>query len=164
MDVFILIGASGSGKTTWHKRNLPRATVVSADDYFMHDDEYQFDPSKLPQAHGKALTAFLAATDNRDTAVVVDNTNTTIAEIAPYIAVAQARDYRVTCIYFANQYGNTHGVPPRVVGDQAGRIARMRQDWPGYWPHVYRIDASAPPSMYALDLREIVARARHKED
>lgn len=103
--VIVLSGVSGSGKSTYAKglaNDSAYATnghvlIVSADDHFMKDGQYSFDPSKLSEAHGECFRRFLFALDRagRDgpggsDTVVVDNTNTTSEEIAPYMLAAQA--------------------------------------------------------------------------
>src|SRR5262245_10531054 len=99
--VIVLSGVSGSGKSTYAKKILNDSShgnvaIVSADDYFMIGGKYQFDPLKLSWAHGECFRKFLLVID-RDgrcssaaNIVVVDNTNTTSEEIAPYMLGAQA--------------------------------------------------------------------------
>lgn len=68
---------------------------------------YRFDPAKLPEAHAQCLKKFIrTAQGNTGGAlgdvIIVDNTNSTVAEIAPYYAIAEAYGYdtrilRVRC-------------------------------------------------------------------
>ena len=90
--VTVYCGAPGSGKSTLVAKDHPRGTVCSSDHYFLSDrGEYRFDPSLLPEAHAACLKKFVrAVTLDIGGDVVVDNTNTTVAEIAPYAALALA--------------------------------------------------------------------------
>lgn len=139
---FILIGPSGSGKSTWTTRNLPEGTVLcSADDYFMQDDgEYRFDPSQLKQAHGACLREYLNAAREAQH-MCVDNTNTTIAEVAPYIAVAQAYAYDIRAIFFDTPWRvcaerNTKGVDLSTVLRMHMQAEHTIRKWPPFWPKI----------------------------
>lgn len=110
--VVILSGVSGSGKSTlarklWNDLG-PGAycKVVSADDYFVQKynggrEEYKFDPTKLSNAHGACFKSFndlLYFERGLYDLLIVDNTNTTAVEIAPYILGAQAFECEVEII------------------------------------------------------------------
>lgn len=93
--VIILSGISGSGKSTYGRKLLEGAlwtSVCSADDYFMVGSEYRFDASKLSLAHGQCFKKFIDLLKGGDQVVVVDNTNTSVVEIAPYVLGGQAWD------------------------------------------------------------------------
>jgi GTPase SAR1 family protein len=102
--VIILSGISGSGKSTLARKlcaqeneeteGQGQPAIVSADDYFTKGGVYTFDPSKLSEAHGECFFNFIGHMRHLSTLVVVDNTNTTEAEIAPYVLGAQAFDYK----------------------------------------------------------------------
>lgn len=110
-QVKILSGVSGSGKSTYatnlqneneaDMRGTYYCTIFSADNYFMIDGEYRFDPAKLGEAHAKCFREYIE-TLNADTTwcdlVIVDNTNATVAEIAPYVLGAQAYGWDVEII------------------------------------------------------------------
>ncbi len=112
MKCFILQGVSGSGKSALARRmqrdaHEEHCVIVSADHFFMVDGAYRFDPAKLPEAHAQCLKKFIRmAQGNTGGAlgdiIIVDNTNSTVAEIAPYYAIAEAYGYdtrilRVRC-------------------------------------------------------------------
>lgn len=144
--VIILRGPSGCGKSTYVRRtldlhqapfDLPElawsqehgyAKIVSSDSYFMIDGRYVFDPKKLGLSHGSCLLDFIAAMGQYNT-VVVDNTNTTVVEIAPYVAVAEAHNYSVEihCLPYHKiakdlEARNTHGVPESTILKQIQRL------------------------------------------
>lgn len=98
-EVIVLQGASGAGKSTYAARLVKDAiaadktfTIVSADDFFITPTrQYLFDPSRLSEAHGTCFARFLQALTQRIDVVIVDNTNTTAVEIAPYMLATSAQ-------------------------------------------------------------------------
>lgn len=113
--------------------------VVSADFWFENEKgEYEFDPKLLGEAHAECLRSFVNLVQHHPDLVIVDNTNTTVAEIAPYYAVAQAfrhsvRIHQVPCdpeVAFAR---NQHGVP------REGILAMQK-----------RLDAFSPPPWWQI--------------
>jgi predicted kinase len=135
--VTIMSGVSGSGKSTFVARHLPDAFVISADHFFVGaDGAYRFDPRLLPAAHADCMRRFVAeVTAGRDH-VVVDNTNTTAVEIAPYYSVARAFNaavqlVRVSCDPAVAAARNRHGVPLASIEAQATRLATL--ELPPFW-------------------------------
>jgi hypothetical protein len=149
MRVEILRGLSGSGKSTYvaKMKDDEVIKVVSADTFFTHEDGYHFDPCLLPAAHGECIRKFIYLMqwtghktkwggDEKDpTVVIVDNTNTTAAEIAPYYAIAEAYRVPVEIVEFDIDVEvavarNLHNVPRRGIERQA---ANMMQPLPPWW-------------------------------
>lgn len=136
--VIILAGVSGSGKSTIAA--MCRGEVVSADHFFLDKEGvYQFDPAKLPEAHGWCLRRFVALLQDCTASVVVDNTNTTVAELAPYAALALAYGYdlRIVIVECDPRIAferNKHGVPLASVEAQASRLACLAASLPPWWP------------------------------
>lgn len=114
-NVIVMSGVSGSGKTTHalklmaeyeEMRAITKRTdpiydcrKVSADDHFYDlDGKYKFDPSQLSEAHGACFRNFINALRDSTELVIVDNTNTTAVEIAPYMLGAQAFAYEVRIV------------------------------------------------------------------
>jgi predicted kinase len=107
LECIILIGLPGAGKTTFYRRHFASHTHVSKDLW--------------PKASGRderqrrAIDEALAAGQS----VVVDNTHPAIADRAPIIAAARARDAHVVG-YFVD-------VTTRVaVARNAGRTGREK--------------------------------------
>lgn len=113
LQCYILSGVSGAGKTTWIQKQpwAANADIHSADHFFVQaDGSYLFDWEKLPEAHHECLRRFLRGIRNgyhakskgaplEGMAVqVVDNTNLTSEEIAPFYASAKAHGYEVTLV------------------------------------------------------------------
>lgn len=127
--VIILSGLPGSGKTYYADTLLrqwgtSRCRVVSADSFFVNKHgDYNFDPMKIGEAHEWCFYRFLCAIgwgpDPRSDLVIVDNTNLSAIEIAPYYLAGRSQGYevviqRVTCdpeVAFVRQ---RHGVPKEV--------------------------------------------------
>lgn len=138
--VMILRGISGSGKTTFQKKHCDfSCRVVSADDWFMLGGAYRFDPTELGNAHGHCLRRFIRAMGDRAD-VVVDNTNTTLVEIAPYISIAMAYEdasievVELMCDVETAAARNTHGVPLVGVQRMQENLRKSGAEWPMFWP------------------------------
>ncbi len=146
MNVYIMCGVSGSGKSTaaesFRTDRILGSAVVSADDYFINPitGNYDFDPALISKAHAECLNAFIACLNsiaNFDV-LVVDNTNTTLLEIAPYYTTARALrpDCKVHLVVvecdpeIANAR-NSHGVPLATTVRQASNIRQLVI--PPYW-------------------------------
>jgi predicted kinase len=114
-------GVPGSGKSTLAK--LINGAVVSADDYFMVDDEYQFDASKLKQAHQYCQDITRAIMDTGAN-VVVANTFTRKWEMDAYFKLAEKYGYMVHTIVVENRHGgeNIHGVPAEAINNMKERF------------------------------------------
>lgn len=144
IKVIILSGVSGSGKDTYIKRfqienPTTKTFVVSADHFFIKNGDYVFDPSKLSEAHGSCLRAFIQHIRNfieDDGVVFVNNTNTTSEEIAPYYAIASAYGAEVELVtlyvlpHIAAQR-NTHGVSLKAIRAMHDRL--FERKIPSYW-------------------------------
>lgn len=136
-QVIILSGISGSGKSTYARRNYPGAVVCSADKFpgLYVDGELQF--AKLSDAHNACLRDFTVALLEGRSVIVVDNTNTTSVEIAPYAAMALAFGAEllvvtIECDTDTAHGRNLHNVPRKGVEGQAARLAeRELMPW---WP------------------------------
>jgi predicted kinase len=147
MEVIIMRGIPGSGKSTWIKnfiaeRKWPENdyVIVSADHYFMVGSCYRYDPKKIGEAHASCLRDFVAELypmrKDAPRGVIVDNTNTTAVEIAPYYALALAygaevKIVRVHCPFEVAHPRNVHGVPQSTVWRMYQNILSERL--PPHW-------------------------------
>ena len=135
-------GVSGAGKSTWVKgleeTSDENVLVCSADDYWLDKNgEYKFVPSQLGEAHKECFRKFtqLIHYANTDSVIVVDNTNTQLHEIAPYLKFAElyyaeVSIVRIKCDAVVAHDRNVHGVPANTVSAQANKMEKL----PKYWP------------------------------
>jgi len=137
--LYIIRGLPGSGKSHAVKEIVDQArnyyqqgvVVCSADDFFMVNGEYQFNPMKIAQAHMhcqvKALNAMAEGTE----LVIIDNTNTQKWEFKLYEEMADIFDYQVgykmigtldsaSVQLYAER--NIHGVPLEAIQRMAERF------------------------------------------
>lgn len=142
--------------------------IYSTDDYFMKDGVFTFDPAKLSGAHAQCLRLFLedirAANLNKKTLrvlilrglpgcgksswaknngqqfdICVDNTNSSLIELAPYAAAALAHGHRVLVLTIKCRpeiaaARNIHGVPGTTVGMMYQRM--VSEPLPPWWEGV----------------------------
>ena len=149
-EVIILSGISGSGKSTYadelceRKYTGKNICTVSADHYFMILDSYYFDPKKLGRAHAQCLRnyteALLGGRADEADVIIVDNTNTTVVELAPYVALASAYEAKVTLVTVevgpeTAAMRNRHGVPLITIQAQADNL--RKRNCPRFWDIEY---------------------------
>jgi len=135
MELIIMRGLPGSGKSTY-VQGLTKSKIIScsADDFFNVEGEYKFNPALLGEAHKACFLKALEAMQARHSVVVVDNTNVTLWEVAPYLQLGLALKYSVTVheckasLSTCLQEG-VHGVPENS-------LTAMRDRWesiPSFW-------------------------------
>ena len=130
--LYILRGISGSGKSTLARElacgNLNN--IISADDYFMVDGEYKFDPKKLAQAHRSVLVRLESAMRDGQSPLVCDNTHTQKWEAKNSVKLGLKYGYDVkfketnTAWRFdAKELAkkNVHGVPESTIQKMINR-------------------------------------------
>lgn len=152
--VIIMRGIPGSGKSTWVEENEPDSHYCSADRYFVGEDGvYRFNPANIGEAHKSCMRHFLDALFfceeiDHEFNVVVDNTNTQLWELSPYMAVALARGHKVKivtvhCDFTTAAERNTHGVPEQAVKAMFERFEHI----PPFW-EVEKVDVGEKPNLY----------------
>lgn len=132
-------GLPGSGKTTFAKNLFPCALIFGADQNMTNEKgEYAFDPKKLNSCHKLCMLDFInALMYKNENVLIIDNTNTSAIEIAPYISVANAFDYEseiitLKCSTEHSVKNNTHGVPIEAV---LKLDKKMQDPLPPFWKH-----------------------------
>ena len=144
--VIILQGISGAGKSTYFTKVVDSFTdvvmtfkKVSADDYFLKDGKYCFDVTKLGEAHSTCLRSYREGLQGNVSLLVVDNTNTNAVDMAPYVALAQMKDYeveihRLECPVDIAVKRNLHGTPRKVIEGMQYNLERFDRFAPRHWP------------------------------
>ena len=115
-ELFLIRGISGAGKSSLAKSI--GGVHYEADMYFMEDGEYQFDVTRLKDAHQwcqNSVETVMKGWGNVLPAskVIVSNTFTQEWEMLPYYDLAKKYGYRVYSLIVENRHGgiNEHGVP-----------------------------------------------------
>ena len=126
-ELFLLRGLPGSGKSTLAKSI--GGIHIEADQYFMEDGVYNFDASKLKNAHNycQAQTQAWMKTDGEQVNVdrlVVSNTFTMEWEMDYYFELAKEYGYQVYSLIVENRHGgvNEHGVPEEKLVQMKNRF------------------------------------------
>ena len=134
--LFLVRGLPGSGKSSLARRLVSRRSLA-ADDYFMDNGVYHFDPSRLAEAHADCQARCVQALSQGDVAVA--NTFSCRWELQPYLVMAELAGARIIVIDLFDggctdselEARNEHGVP--LEG-----IARMRARWEHDWERATR--------------------------
>jgi predicted kinase len=110
-SLYLIRGIPGSGKSTL----ASEISEISfeADQYFIKNGEYTFDPSKLKDAHQWCQLQVDAAMACGEEKISVSNTFTQEWEMEAYFKLAEKYGYRVFSLIIENRHGNKnlHGVP-----------------------------------------------------
>lgn len=115
-SLLLVRGLPGSGKTSMAK-SLQGFVHLEADQFFERDGEFEFDRSKLAEAHAWCLQQTKEELD-AGRSVVVSNTFTRNVEMLPYFQLG----YPTIVMEATGQWKSVHGVPDDVV-------ELMRQKW-----------------------------------
>lgn len=116
-ELFLLRGLPGSGKSTLAKSI--GGIHIEADMYFIVDGEYQFDVTRLKDAHQwcqEGVEKNMVGLNNPEITtqrITVSNTFTQEWEMTPYFELAEKHGYKVYSLICENRHGgvNEHGVP-----------------------------------------------------
>lgn len=148
MKVIVLQGIPGSGKSTLAaSMRLPfgedfdeKCIVFSADYWHMVNGKYTYKLERAGYAHGRCLRGFaeVLATPIDAQLLIIDNTNTTVADVAPYMALAQAYGcdahiLRVPCNWEVAAARTIHEMQPMAVKLLQERLDKFDSQAPGWW-------------------------------
>lgn len=131
--VIIMRGLPGSGKSTVARglaESTPGAVIVSADNFF---NGGPIEVRALGHAHAWCQRQFVDCLKDGVDLVIVDNTNTTAAEIRFYHSKAVEFGYEVTilevpCDIETSASRNVHSVPRETIEQMANRMATSPLD------------------------------------
>ena len=129
-ELILLRGLPGSGKTTLAKiilqlRSTDEPEILSADDFFENKEgDYNFDPTKLKEAHNYCQFRCSERMRQQKAKIVVANTFTQEWEMDEYFKMAERYNYRVHTVIVENRHGNenVHGVPEDKLQQMKNRF------------------------------------------
>ena len=128
-NLILVRGISGSGKSTFAEEFLyPISLIISTDDFFMINGEYQFDPNLLAENHVKCLKSVESEMESPQQDIcpniVVHNTFTQAWEMEPYKELANKYGYNFYTIIVENRHGSdsVHDVPEHILLRQRERF------------------------------------------
>lgn len=124
-SITLIRGISGSGKSTFAEFiSDGKYDIFSADDYFMVDGEYKFDPSRLKLAHEDCKNKVEDAMKRNEYSIFVANTFTRKWEMDGYFELAEKYNYRIFTVIVENRHGNknVHNVPETSINGMRERF------------------------------------------
>lgn len=130
-ELILIRGMSGSGKSQLANKFIEycseqEAMLYEADQFFLDEsNNYNFDPTRLPQAHAWCLERAVEGM-KKGQRVVVANTFTQLWMLKPYIQAAKELNVPVTVVslYDGGKSNetlasrNVHGVPLHTIAQQ----------------------------------------------
>lgn len=149
MELVLIRGLPGSGKTTYAKTKYPNHQYICADDYFERNGSYKFDEKELYQAHDWCLKKTIECLNNGQNCVVC---NTFILDryIRPYLDSAP-KNCAVKIIRMSSMYSSSHGVPGKKVEQMACKMEDVYREVLDTLPLNKRIK---PKNQYTLTVSD----------
>jgi predicted kinase len=116
-DLVLIRGLPGSGKSTIARTlGLVGYQHFEADMFFEVDGKYQYDASRIREAHDWCKRSTKEAL-SKNMKVVVSNTFTRQQELAPYLEMSD----KIQIVEAQGNWKNRHDVPEQVIRNMAAR-------------------------------------------
>lgn len=123
-ELFLLRGIPGAGKTTL--ATSIGGKHLESDMYFVNPSTgfYNFNPTKLKDAHSWCQNSVAEAMHNKESKIVVSNTFTQKWEMEAYYEMAKEHGYTVFSLVVENRHSgvDTHDVPEDVLQNMQDRF------------------------------------------
>lgn len=123
-NIILIRGVCGAGKSTFSDL-LNVQLKIAADDYFMVDDEYKWNPENIGLAHYWCRNEVkIAMESGYINSIAVHNTFTTETEMQPYFDLAKQFDFRITTVILENRHNSQsiHNVPIKTIEKMRARF------------------------------------------
>jgi|TARA_B110000259_G_C14007145_1_gene398297 predicted ABC-type ATPase len=124
--LIILRGVPGCGKSTVAEilSEKGKYPICCADDFFMKDGEYKWNPKQLGFAHKWCQDKARRALDDDLDVVIIANTSTKEKDYNAYAKMGDIRGYTVFSLVVENRHGGTdvHNVPDAAKTKMAMEI------------------------------------------
>lgn len=138
MMALLMRGIPGSGKSTEARRwaGLVTGTPIFSTDDYMYEGGRAFNSFLLERCHEQCRADFKKALEARVPLVIVDNTNTKLSSLKPYVQLIEQQGYGFTIVQFHVKPSvalerNTHGVPLSTLERLATHMwcEQLPADW-----------------------------------
>jgi predicted kinase len=144
MEIILLIGLPGCGKSTWAKEYPCSGSklVLCPDNYLMVDGVYTWSPEANTQAHHQCMKEFVQRVWYGDVdLLILDSTNTRTEFISPYIEVAQSFGYKVRIVLIKHDpedswKRNIHNIDEKRHIGMENNLRFMLKNWSQRYPHI----------------------------
>lgn len=122
-ELYLLRGCPGAGKSLI--ANKLTVYAYAADDFFMKNGHYHFNPDLLGAAHQDCQQRVEDAMKVGISPIAVHNTLTTEKELKPYLDLAEKYGYMSHSLIVERRHSgeNQHEVPPSVIEKMKNRFS-----------------------------------------
>lgn len=140
MQAIIMRGLPGAGKDKFIKEMFSPddMEIFCADDWHTFNGIYKYDQKRAAYAHDETFKAFTTAVmvEKHKKYLIVNNTNTTLLELNPYMRIAQVFGLQPKIIYImcdliTAMKRNIHSVPPSTILNMHKNL--LTEIVPSYW-------------------------------
>lgn len=132
---FILRGLPGTGKDEvsnylYQGHNPDSVIILSTDQFFIKDGKYQFDKTKLQEAHKATWDAFKSAISSNAQVIIINNTNVKKFHYSHYVDYAQRHGYLTSIVAIpANDTSDRELASRNTHNIDQGTISKMRKEF-----------------------------------